>query len=187
MNTDMTFNWHEIILSPLKEARQSQTTLIFSICLGLIAGIFGILQAREVSKLIGQVFLHGERLASVSGLLLAVLVIVVLRAGFIWAGELSASKAAQRIKQTFRNQLYTHITDIGPAYLRSRQVRQNTDGELVNLATEGVEALEPIIASLTLKLHSVLVLGYLDIRISLDSLSGVVLLVTAPCFHYLCT
>ena len=67
----------------LKEARQSRAAIILSISLGLMAGILGIIQAREVSKLISQVFLLDKDLASVSGILLTVLILVVIRATFV--------------------------------------------------------------------------------------------------------
>src|SRR4030065_2084755 len=100
----------------LREARQSHLTLLLSIALGLTGGILGIFQARGPSRLVSQPFLQGKSLEAVSRLLIAILIIILLRAGFVWAGELSASVGARRIKQALRQRLYAHMVDLGPAY-----------------------------------------------------------------------
>jgi ABC-type transport system involved in cytochrome bd biosynthesis fused ATPase/permease subunit len=86
---------------------------------------------------INRVFLAGETLASVVTLLVAILIIILLRAGCIWAGEERASAAATKIKQALRNHTLTHIHSLGPAYLRGQAGESGTQtGELVNLVTE---------------------------------------------------
>lgn len=167
----------------LREARQSQTAFLLSICLGLMAGIFSVFQAREVSKLIGQVFLQGKDLESVSRIIISVFIIMVLRAGFIWGGELSASAGARRIKHGLRQRLYTHITDIGPAYLRSEAGETEArTGELINVATEGVDAIEIYYSQYLpqIALAALIPLAILVFVFPSDFLSGIVLLVTVP-------
>src|SRR5512141_3228049 len=94
----------------LQAARQSQVLLILSICLGLVGGIFGVLQARKISALINQVFLQGKDLQSVSRLLIFVFIIILFRTASTWGGELLASSGARKIKQSLRLQIYSHIT-----------------------------------------------------------------------------
>jgi ATP-binding cassette subfamily C protein CydD len=103
----------------LNEARQSKVAILLSIFSGLLAGILGIFQARGISRLINQVFLQGKDLGAVSRILITVFIIILLRAGFTWCGELFAGAGARRIKQGLRQRLYAHINDIGPSYLRS--------------------------------------------------------------------
>src|SRR4030042_841196 len=167
----------------LKEAKKSQIVFLLSICLGLIAGILSIFQARGISRLIGQVFLQGKDLEEVSSILITVFIVVILRAGFTWSGDLCSSAGARRIKQDLRQRLYTHITDIGPAYLRSEAGESEVrTGELINVATEGVDALDvyysqylPQIALAALCPRCILVFVFPS-----DFLSGMILLVTAP-------
>jgi ATP-binding cassette subfamily C protein CydCD len=167
----------------LKEARHAQITLLLSICLGLIAGLFSIFLARELSKVINQVFLEGKILETVSSLLIALLVIVLLRAGFVWGAEMSAGAAARQIKQDLRQQLFTHIQLLGPAYLRNEQIEAGTQtGELVNLATEGIDALDVYFSQYLpqIALAALIPLSILVFVFPSDSLSGIVLLATAP-------
>jgi ATP-binding cassette, subfamily C, bacterial CydCD len=167
----------------LKEARQSQIVFILSICFGLIAGILSIFQAHGISRLISQVFLQSKNLGEVYGILITVFVIILLRAGFTWSGDLCSSAGARRIKQDLRQRLYTHITEIGPAYLRSEAGESEVrTGELINVATEGVDALDvyynqylPQIALAALIPFSILIFVFPS-----DFLSGMILLLTAP-------
>jgi ATP-binding cassette subfamily C protein CydD len=127
----------------LKEAKQSRTLLLLSILLGLMAGILSIFQAREISRLINQVFLHGAGFDGISGILVIIFLIILLRAGIVWCGDLSSSEAARRIKQGLRQRLHMHLINLGPAYLRGeRGEAEVRSGELVNVSTEGIDALE---------------------------------------------
>jgi ATP-binding cassette, subfamily C, bacterial CydCD len=167
----------------LKEARHAQSAIILSICLGLIGGILSVSQAREISRVINQVFLEGEPLESVSIFLFATLIIIVLRAGFVWGVEMSAGAAARQIKQDLRERLFAHIVDLGPAYLRGeRGEAQARTGELVNLATEGIDALEIYFSQYLpqIALAALIPLTILIFIFPSDFLSGIVLLVTAP-------
>jgi ATP-binding cassette subfamily C protein CydCD len=178
------------ILPPMKinrrlldETRYARIGIILSIILGLIGGIFSVFQAREISRVINQVFLEGNTLSSVTSIILIILLIIVLRAGFIWAGEISAGTAARKIKQSLRQQVLTHIQALGPAYLRGQSGEPGVQtGELVNLASDGIDSLEiyfsqylPQIALAALIPFTILIFVF-----PTDALSGVVLLVTAP-------
>jgi ATP-binding cassette subfamily C protein CydCD len=166
-----------------KETRHAQIAVALSICLGLIGGILGVFQAREISKVISRVFLEGSTLESVSILIYAILIIVVLRAVFAWGGEMGASAAARQIKQDLRERLFTHIMNLGPAYLRNEREETGVlTGELVNLATEGIDALEVYFSQYLpqIALAALIPLTILVFIFPIDSLSGVVFLITAP-------
>ncbi len=167
----------------LKEARHAQKLLILSICLGLTGGILGILQARQLSLVIRQVFLDGYKLPSVIALIVAILAIIILRAVFLWVSELCAGKAACKIKQDLRSKLFAHIHHLGPAYLQRKQEDAGTrTGELVNLATEGIDALEVYFSQYLpqVALAALIPLSILIFVFPSDTLSGVILLLTAP-------
>ena len=167
----------------LKEAKQSRLLFLLSISLGLIAGICSIFQARGLSHLIGQVFLLGKDLGEVSSILITIILLIFLRAGLSWSGDLCSGAGARRIKQNLRHRLYSHILSIGPAYLRSEAGESEVrTGELVNVATEGIDALDvyysqylPQIALAVLIPMSILLFVF-----PADFLSGMILLVTAP-------
>ncbi len=96
---------------------------------------------------------------------------------------MSANAAARQIKQDLRKRLFTHILDLGPAYLRNERGETGAQtGELVNLATEGVDALEVYFSQYLpqVALAALIPLSILVFVFPSDSLSGIVLLVTAP-------
>jgi ATP-binding cassette subfamily C protein CydD len=136
-------NHMKLDLRLLREAKISTVLIILSICLGLVGGVLGIFQARQVSTLINQVFMEGKDLDSVSRLLILLLLIVLLRAGAAWVGELCAGDGARKIKGTLRQRFFSHLTEIGPGFLRRKTDGQETQtGELTNTAIEGIEALD---------------------------------------------
>jgi ATP-binding cassette subfamily C protein CydCD len=167
----------------LRVAYRVQTILILSICLGLCGGIVGILQARQVSRAINRVFLEHQPLESIFPILLAVLVFILLRFGLTFAGEVCGSLAAQRIKQDLRQGLFSHILNLGPAFLRGEagEARART-GELVTTATEGIDALEVYFSQYLpqIALAALVPLAILFFVFPIDLLSGVIFLVTAP-------
>jgi ATP-binding cassette subfamily C protein CydCD len=167
----------------LAEAKDVKGKLILVICLGLLGGILGIFQAFGLSQVINQVFLQHSSLQSVAGTILALVVIVTLRATALYGGETSAPAAARRILGELRLKLFFHIYKLGPAYLHNPSADGGTrTGELVNLATEGIDALEayysqylPQIALAILVPVTILVFVF-----QADILSGLILLATAP-------
>ena len=123
------------------------------------------------------VFLGGLALADVWPLLLALAAIAVLRGLLLWAGELTASRVATRVKTDLRERLTAHLLALGPAYTRGERT-----GELVNTAVEGIEALDAYFSQYLpqLALAVLIPVTFLLVVFPLDPLSGLVLLLTAP-------
>jgi ATP-binding cassette subfamily C protein CydCD len=167
----------------LNAARPVELILLASISLGLLGGILGIYQARQVSNAINQVFLEHKPLDGVILVLLLILVLIILRLSFSWGGEICGTIAAQRIKQDLRHRLISHIMQLGPAYLRSEageaQVRT---GELVNTAVEGIDALEVYFSQYLpqIALAALIPVAILLYVFPIDPLSGMIFLITAP-------
>ncbi len=167
----------------LSEAKHARIIILISIILSWIGGFLSVYQAHEISKVINQVFLDGKTLESVIAILLTILIILVLRAVFVWGGELTINAAASKIKQDIRQRLFAHIQALGPAYLQGEAGESETQtGELVNLSTEGIDALEiyfsqylPQVALAVLIPFTVLIFVF-----PVDALSGTILLITAP-------
>lgn len=136
-----------------------------------------ILQAWTLARSIDAVFLGGQSLAQVSGLLFRLLAIVLTRAAFIFGGEVSANRVAQTVKTEMRSRLVTHIQRLGPAFTQNERT-----GELAAAALEGVEALEAYFSQYLpqVVLAASIPLSVLLIVFPLDALSGVVFLLTAP-------
>ena len=117
-------------------ARDSRLALAATILTGFLAGLLTIGQASVLSQVVARVFLGGQTLPDVTGLLRLILIIVFLRAVLAWGSEISANAVAVRVKSDLRQRLFDKILRLGPAYTRGERT-----GELVNAAVEGVEAL----------------------------------------------
>ncbi len=161
----------------LRLARSSLAALSLTLACGLAGGVLIVLQARFLSFTIAGVFLNGQDLAGVAGLLRLLAGIIVGRALLALVGEVSANAVALRVKSTLREQLFAHLLALGPAYARGER-----SGELAATLAEGVESLEAYFSQYLpqLALAALVPLTILLVVFPLDLLSGIVLLLTAP-------
>ena len=158
-------------------ARDSRLALAATILAGFLAGLLTIGQASALSQVVARVFLGGQTLPDVTGLLQLILIIVFLRAVLAWGSEVSANAVAVRVKSDLRQRLFDKILRLGPAYTRGERT-----GELVNAAVEGVEALDAYFSQYLpqLVIAALVPLSILFFVFPQDPLSGLILLLTAP-------
>ncbi len=161
----------------LRLAWMARAALLWSIGLGLLAGILLVGQARLLSRVVGRVFLSGATLTDVRPALLLFLGAALLRAAATWGGHVAAHRAAARVKSDLRQRLSAHLLALGPAYAHGER-----SGELVNTLVEGVEALDAYVAQYLpqLALAVLVPLAILVVVFALDLWSGLTLLLTAP-------
>lgn len=158
-------------------ARDSRLALAATVLSGLLTGLLTIGQAAALSRVVDGVFLGGQLLSDVAGLLRLLLLIVFLRALLAWGSEVSANAVAVRVKSELRQRLFDKILSLGLAYTRSERT-----GELVNAAVEGVETLDAYFSQYLpqLVIAALVPLTILIVVFPRDALSGIVLLLTAP-------
>lgn len=108
---------------------------------GFFAAALFAAQALLLSTAVDRIFLQDQALDAVLPVLGLMLVLLVLRSGLIWTGDVLAQRASSRVKGGLRQQLTGHILALGPAYTQGER-----SGELVNTAVEGVEALDDYIS-----------------------------------------
>ncbi len=158
-------------------SRGARRELFLTVGLGLAGGVLLILQARCLSRTVSDVFLHGAVLDAVLPFLLALLALALARAGLTWGMQTAAGRLAACVKTDLRERLSAHLLALGPAFSWGERT-----GELCNTATEGIEALDAYLSQYLpqLALAGLVPLAILAFVLSLDPLSGVVLLVTAP-------
>lgn len=161
----------------LQKVRQSRLMLILTIILGIVGSVLTVIQARDISRVVDQVFLHNQSLSQVSSFLTIILMVILFRAAIVGASEVSANAIAVRIKTSLRETLFQHILNMGPTYTQGEST-----GELTNVLVEGVEALDAYYSQYLpqLILSGVVPLMYLAFVFQVDLLSGLVLLLTAP-------
>ncbi len=154
-----------------------RVALALTIGLGLLAGLALVAQAFLLSRTVTRVFLGKRGLADVWPLLAGLGTVIVVRAVLLWAQRVSAHHVAARVKLDLRERLFAHLLALGPAYARGER-----SGELANTATEGIEALDAYLSEYIpqLALSVAVPLTMLVVIFPLDTLSGVVLLLTAP-------
>ncbi len=148
-----------------------------AIGLGLLAGVLIVAQAYALAQAISRAFLGGEPLSRLWPWLAALGAIAAGRALALWGGEVAANAVAGHIKHDLRQRLYVRIVALGPAFTRGER-----SGELANTAVKGIEELDAYFRQYLpqLYLSALVPLLMLLAVFPVDTLSGVVLLVTAP-------
>ncbi|MGW8250735.1 MAG: thiol reductant ABC exporter subunit CydD, partial [Anaerolineales bacterium] len=161
----------------LQLAQPERLFLALAVLLGFLSGIVVVIQARYTSLVIGQVFLGGSGLSRVQSALLALLAFICLRAVLIHISEMAAARGAIQITAGLRQRLFEHILDLGPVYTRGEQ-----SGELLNTCLHGVDSLEAYFSQYLpqIAIAALVPAAYLAIIFPLDSITGLVLLLTAP-------
>ena len=106
-----------------REARAVRRPLAWTVGLGWAAGIMVVLQARILCRVVSQVFLEGQSLGGVGSLLAALLLMAIVRAGLMWAGEVTANRVAGQVKRRFaRAILCAHLGSLGRPTLAASAV-----------------------------------------------------------------
>src|SRR5439155_9873267 len=121
--------------------RARQPFLALSVLIGLATAVCLIAQAGVLATAITAVYLGGAGPADIGRYLAALAGLVVARAGLAHAQEVAAARASATVKSQLRKALLRRVTELGPAWLAGRRT-----GELAQLATRGVDALDPYFA-----------------------------------------
>ena len=161
----------------LRHARSSRAFLAVSVLLGVATAVTVIAQAGVLATAIADVFLGGAGLAGIHRQLGALAGLVVLRALLAYAQETAAARASASVKSQLRTALLRRVTELGPAWLAGQRT-----GELTQLATRGVDALDPYFARYLPQLVLSCVVPPLVVArmAAADRLSGLVVLLTLP-------
>ncbi|HHQ49665.1 MAG TPA: thiol reductant ABC exporter subunit CydD [Acidobacteria bacterium] len=151
--------------------------LLLSVSASVAAAAATVGGAAALAATVARVFLGGQNLRQVEGLLLLLGLAAVLKASFTWLAAWSAGRAAIDLGAVLRQRLAERMVTAGPLLLGHEQ-----SGELATALGEGVRALDPYIRDYLPQLARtamipLLVLAFVASR---DPLSGVVLLLTAP-------
>ena len=158
-------------------SRSAQRSLYGAVLANFLGTALVIIQAILLSQVIAGVFLEGQRLADVSGLLLGILALALVRAGLVWRGEVAAQRAGAQLKTALLSDLLAHFDRSGPLRLQRQQ-----SGELVSIATAGLDDIgEFVRVYQPLRVLAVLVPAMVVLVVLvLDPLSAAVLLATGP-------
>jgi thiol reductant ABC exporter CydD subunit len=161
----------------LRYARATRAYLVVMVGLGVVAAVLVVTQAWLLSGIVDGGFRHGEGVAELRGALLALAVVVVGRAVLAWATEAGAARSSARAKSQLRAALLERAVRLRPTTSRVGRT-----GELVTLATTGVDALDAYFARYLpqLVLAVLVPLGVVVVLAANDLLSAVLVAVTLP-------
>jgi ATP-binding cassette subfamily C protein CydCD len=147
---------------------------LVSVLLGTLGAGLVVAQAVLVAGIVVGCFQHGR---PVSGELWLLAGVSVLRGVVSWGTELAAHRASAQVKSRLREQLLARATALGPGWLTGQR-----SGELVTLATRGVDALDDYFARYLPQLALAVVVPVAVVaRILLaDWLSALIIVLTLP-------
>ncbi len=157
--------------------KPSRGILAFTIALGTLGALVTIAQMTLLSEIINAVFLLHKGLAQVLLPLTLLLGALMARASLLWTREVTAQRAAIRLKASLRERVFAHLLRLGPAWSSGERT-----GELVAVVNEGIERLDVYISRYLpqLVLSIVVPLLIIVVIVPVDWFSAVLLLVTGP-------
>ncbi|MFH0243301.1 thiol reductant ABC exporter subunit CydD [Streptomyces sp. HK10] len=160
----------------LRYARTTRVFLAAAVVLGLAGAGLVIAQAMLIAEIAVRAFQHHTPPAGLTTPLALLAAVSLGRALVSWLTELAAHRSSAAVKSELRLRLLTHATALGPA---------RTDkpiGELANLATRGIDALDDYFARYLPQLAlAVVVPAALIARILTDDwISAATIAVTLP-------
>ncbi len=161
----------------LRRTRDTRKEFYLTVGLGFLGGVLTVLQAWFLSTIVNGAFLDHRTLSSLLPSIAVLAGVISARAITVWGSEVSASRMAAKVKLALRDRLFTHIVSLGPAYAHGERT-----GELTNTVVEGIEALDAYFSQYIpqLALAALIPITVLFFVFPLDTLSGVVMLITAP-------
>ncbi len=148
-----------------------------TIALGVLAALITIAQMTLLSGIVNDVFLLHKNLAQALAPLALLLGAISARAALLWGREVSAQRAAIRLKTSLRERIFAHLLRLGPAFSKGERT-----GELVAVVNEGVERLDSYLSRYLPQLVLSVVVPLLIVAViwPVDWFSAALLLVTGP-------
>jgi len=167
----------------LRYSAAARGYLAVTVVLGLVATGLILIQASLLARLLAGAA-SGTGLTVLGGALVALVVVLVARAGASYGGEVTALRAAAAVKSQLRRRLVDHALRLGPSWLAETKGRHrpNRSGEVTTLATRGLDGLDAYFARYLPQLVlACLVPVAVLIRVAFaDWISAVVIGVTLP-------
>ncbi len=161
----------------LRSARATRTHLAVSVVLGLTTAGLAIAQARLLADAVSAAFLTGAGLAALGGTIALLGFVLAGRAAVSWAQESAAHRASAGVKSSLRLALLRRAVGMGPRWSAGAR-----SGEVVALATSGVDALDGYFARYLpqLVLATVLPVVVVLTILAADTIAALTVALTVP-------
>lgn len=161
----------------LRYSRSTRSFLVIAVLIGTLSAVLVIAQAWLLSTTIVDVAQGRAVLSNVTGVLLALGVVIVLRAILAWGAEAAAFRASARAKSDLREAAIEHTLRLGPLGPAS-----TSPGKVAALVTRGVDALDAYYARYLpqLVLAVIVPVAVIATVITQDIISAGIIAVTLP-------
>ena len=161
----------------LRRAGASSALLLVCVAIGLAIAACVLAQAVTLAVAITRVFLSGADFHDISKLLVLLAGLTVTRAALVYLQETAAARASAVVKSQLRQGLMHRVVAAGPLWLSGHRT-----GETTQLATRGVDALDPYFSRYLPQVVLTAIISPLFVVViwATDWISGVVLLLTLP-------
>ena len=161
----------------LRRARSSSGLLLVCVAIGLAIAACVLAQAVTLAVAITRVFLGGADFRDISKLLMLLAGLTVTRAALAYLQETAAARASAVVKSQLRQGLMHRVVAAGPSWLSDHRT-----GEITQLATRGVDALDPYFSRYLPQVVLTAIISPLFVAViwATDWISGVVLVLTLP-------
>lgn len=155
----------------LRYAQSTRLFLVFAIVVGIVTAVVVIVQARLLSGIIVDVTSGGATLDAVSGTIMILLGVFVVRGLLAWLAELAAFRASARAKEQLRQ-----------AALERAMSQSVSAAEVSTLITRGIDALDGYFARYLpqLVLAVLVPIAVVATVLTQDLLSTIIIVVTLP-------
>lgn len=121
----------------LRNARATRLHIATCVVLGLATAVLIVVQAELLSRGIADVASGNSGVAGLSGMLVALAAVIVVRAGVAWLQDSASQRSSSVVKSQLRRKLVAHAAELG---LRS-DAGSGRAG-VAALATRGIDALD---------------------------------------------
>ena len=160
----------------LRYARAARGYLVVTVALGLAGTALILAQAGLLAHALATAA-RGEVAGALAGTLIALLIVVLMRAAVSYGGEVTALRAAATVKSQLRSALTARALRLGPGWLGGQRA-----GEIATLSTRGLDGLDSYFARYLpqLVLGVLVPIAVLARVAAADWISAVVIAVTLP-------
>ena len=161
----------------VRRARSSSGFLVVCVVIGLAIAACVLGQAVTLAAAISRVFLGGADFREIGKLLVLLAALTAVRAGLAYLQETAAARASAVVKSQLRDGLMRRAIEGGPSWLSEHRT-----GEITQLATRGVEALDAYFARYLPQLVLTAITSPMFVVAiwATDWISGLVIVLTLP-------
>jgi thiol reductant ABC exporter CydD subunit len=161
----------------IRWARAARVQLLVSVVLGLLAAGLAIAQAALLAQAVSGAVTDGLGLAQLAVPVMLLALVLVCRASLGWAAEYTAHLSSAAVKSQLRLAILRRAVELGPS-----RAATASSGELVTLATRGLDALDGYFARYLpqLVLATIVPLVVVAVILPTDVISGATVGLTLP-------